>query len=358
MTLRWLLGKLGMGLLAVWGVVTVLFILFNWLGDPADALASQRANARDLEATRERLGLNRPLWQQYLLYLNRLSPVGVAATDSGTAAGVYPSLAQGWGVLPVGDNRWLALKLPSLGNSYFTGLPVAGSYFGRLPATALLAVAALLLASLVGIGLGAWCGGRLGTWPDQLLSAVAYVGVSAPSFLVAVLLLWLLALEGGSVTGLPVGGYVVQPHYLDTGYSWHWAALVLPALTLGLRPLAVLFQLSRDAMAHTLREDHLRTARAKGLSPRAVVFRHALRNALNPVVTALSGWLAALLGGAFFVEYIFDWPGVGKLAIDALLQNDYPVLQGCCIATAAVFVLLNIAVDVLQAALDPRIRLR
>jgi peptide/nickel transport system permease protein len=334
----------------VWGVVTLLFLLFSLLGDPAAALAGQRADEATLAAIRHDLGLDLPLWQQYLLYLNDLSPLGVAPADAAT--GEVPSA---WGFLPISGNRWLGLKLPNLRRSFVSGQPVAQLYAQRIGATALLAGGSLLVAAVLGIGLGTLAGVHTGSKLDKALTLVSLLGISVPSFLAGVLLLWLFALGGAGQWALPPGGYVAQPTLFGNGSTWEWSRLVLPLITLGIRPLAILFQLTRDTVRDVMREDYIRTARAKGLPPAKVVLRHALRNALNPVVTSLTGWLASLLAGAFFVEYIFNWPGIGQLTLDALMQNDHPVLLGCTLATALVFVALSYLLDYVYAWLDPRV---
>lgn len=319
-------------ILTLWGVATVLFVLFRLLGDPAEALSAQRTDAATQENLRQELGLNQPLLVQYGQYLHQLSPIGF--TDSGFGP-----------------------KAPSLGSAYRNGDSVIGLYFSRLPATLLLTICALMMAGLLGISMGTWAGLTKRVAVDKTLTLLSVLGVSAPSFFVGVLLLWLFAFEWYAFTGLPAGGYVWQPALFRAGHSFDWRYLVLPALTLGIRPMAVLFQLTRNSVRQVRHEDYIRTARAKGLSAQRIVSRHLLKNALNPVLTAFSGWFAALLAGTFFIEFIFNWPGIGQLTIEALLASDYPVVMGSAMMTAALFIVVNLLMDLIYKLLDPRVRL-
>jgi peptide/nickel transport system permease protein len=187
--------------------------------------------------------------------------------------------------------------------------------------------------------------------------STAVLGIAAPSFFSAILIAWVFGYLLHDFTGLPMFGSLkdVDPF---AGQVYRWQNLVLPAVTLGIRPLAIITQLTRASMLEVLGQDYIRTAWAKGLSPRRVVYGHALRNALNPVVTAVSGWFASLLAGAFFVEYIFAWQGIGKVTVEALETADLPVAMGSLLTLGSLFVLINIAVDIAYYLLDPRIRLR
>jgi len=338
------LAKLGYGLLVLWGVLSLLFGLFQLLGDPARSMAGQRTDAETLAAIRVEMGLDQPLAVQYLAYWNRLLPVG------------YVTDATGYQLFAIGAGH-LALKAPNLGRSFYNKRSVAALYLERLPATAMLGLGSLALAVLIGVGLGSYAAQRVGTWQDNLVAFLSMMGMSAPSFVVAVVLVFVLAIVGFSVTGLPVAGYVWQPDYQGNGAYWSGRYLVLPLVTLAIRPTAILFQLTRDSLLNVEREAYVRTAQAKGLPSWRVFRRHRLPNALNPVITAISGWFASLLAGTFFVEYIFDWPGIGQLTLNALFQNDFPVLLGSATATAVLFLCVNALTDGVQAAVDPRIRL-
>jgi peptide/nickel transport system permease protein len=187
---------------------------------------------------------------------------------------------------------------------------------------------------------------------------VTLLGISAPSFFVAVVLIKVFAVFLRDVTHLNVTGYLFEESVFGEGTIIHWKNLILPALALGIRPLAIITQLTRSAMLEVLSMDFVRTAKAKGLKRGAIIFRHALRNAMNPVVTSLSGWFASLLAGAFFIETIFDWQGIGKLTIDALATKDYPVILGAALCIGVIFVVINLLVDITYSRLDPRVKLK
>lgn len=225
-----------------------------------------------------------------------------------------------------------------------------------LPNTAVLALAAMLVATMGGIFLGIIASLNFGKWPDKFLLFVSTLGMSFPSFFVAILVSWLFGFAWHEFTGLSPWGNLFEID--DYTGEKHLALknLILPAFTLGIRPLSVIMQLSRNNLNDVLRSDYIRTSRAKGLSSRVVVLKHALINTLNPVLTAVSGWLGSLLAGAVFVEYVFGWKGVGRELVSALQKMDYPVVMGCILAIASMFVIINIIVDFLYGLLDPRIR--
>lgn len=306
--LRYLLGRLGYTVLMLLGVVTVSFFLVRAIpGDPARVMLGQRADEATLQALREQYGFNKPLYVQYWRYLERLV---------------------------VGD----------LGRSIASNRPVLEIVLDRLPATALLATVAMVIATVLGIVLGVLSAVRANTWLDTATMALAQFGISLPSIVMAI---FLMVLFGQVLPWFPIAGYV------DRGIEY----LVLPAVTLGIRPLAIIARVTRSSMLEVLGQDYIRTARAKGLSRGRVIVVHALRNALNPVVTTVGTWFAGLLAGAYFVEYIFNWPGIGSAAFDAITKLDYPVIQGTVLFTAAVFVIVNFFSDVLYAMLDPRVEL-
>lgn len=345
--MRFWINRLGQGLLVIWGIVTLLFVIFYAIGDPVDYLVDDKADAQTRAAVRTRYGLDRPLYVQYGRYLNQLSPVGVI--DSSLQAEVSH-------VVLIGGETSLGLKAPYLGRSYRSRIPVAELIGERLGGTALLALAAILLAACLGLPLGVMAALRYGKPLDQGILSVSVLGVSAPSFFVGVLVAYLFAVKWQSWTGLNLSGFVWEDHLFRDGQRLVLKNLLLPALALGIRPLAIFIQLTRSSMLDVLGLDYVRSAYAKGLSPRRVLVSHALRNALNPVLTALTGWLASLLAGAFFIEYIFNWQGLGKLIIDALLQTDIPVIIGGALTVGLIFVSINLLTDLLYAWLDPRVK--
>ena len=213
----------------------------------------------------------------------------------------------------------------------------------------------MFIATVLGIAIGILSAIKSYTIWDNLSMIFALVGISVPSFVSGLLLIIAL---GAWLQIFPISGYVIQD-----GSAWyqvwnyHWEYLMLPMITLALRPVSIIVRVTRSSMLDVLSSDYVRTAKAKGLSAKAVIFRHALRNALNPVVTTISSWLAALLTGAFFIEYIFNWPGIGLLASDAIPRSDFPTIQGTVFFAAVVFVVVNFLVDVLYAKLDPKVKL-
>jgi peptide/nickel transport system permease protein len=195
------------------------------------------------------------------------------------------------------------------------------------------------------------------TWMDTSAVFTSVLGISAPSFFIGIIFAYLFGFVLSDYTGLNMTGSLYE-YDAFAGRQLQLRNLILPALTLGIRPLAIITQLTRSAMLDVLDQDYIRTAYAKGLKKKTVIFRHALRNALNPVITAITGWFAELLAGAFFVEYIFGWQGIGKVTVDALEKLDFPVVMGSVLVTAAFFIVVNILADLLYGVVDPRIRLK
>ena len=256
-----------------------------------------------------------------------------------------------------GENKF-AVKLPYLGKSYQTKKSTLSVLAEALPGTIVLAVTAMLFACIIGIVLGVLAAVNKDTWIDNTSVFSSIAGISAPSFFMAILVAYIFGIVLHAYTGLNLTGSLFEINE-ETGEKYlALKNLVLPAFTLGIRPLAMITQLTRSSMLDTLSQDYIRTAYAKGLSKRKVVFKHALRNALNPVITAVTGWFAELLAGAFFIEYIFGWKGIGKITVDALEKLDYPVVMGAVLFSAVIFVLINILSDVLYRVVDPRIKLQ
>lgn len=226
-----------------------------------------------------------------------------------------------------------------------------------LPGTLLLAVAAMCIAVVIGIPLGVLAAVKKDTWMDTSSIFLSVLGISAPSFFMGIVIAYLFGFVLSDYTGLHMTGSWRDIDEITGRPYWSLQNLWLPALTLGIRPLAIIAQLTRSAMLDVLNQDYIRTAYAKGLPKRVVVWKHALRNALNPVITAITGWFAELLAGAFFVEYIFGWKGIGKITVDALEKLDFPVVMGSVLVTSLFFILVNILSDVLYAVVDPRVRL-
>ncbi len=357
--LKFTVKKLGYGVLVLWGVVTTIFFLFNVLpGDPAEIILGQRAGKEAIEAIHRDLGTNRPLPEQYLNYLNDLSPISVHNVRDQNSFWYLNPRKYDWTPLVSMGNSACVLKYPYLRKSYITKRDVADIIRDTLPATAVLAITAIVIASVLGIVLGVLSAVKKDSFFDRGVFVAATVfGMSAPSFLVGLVVAWLFGYVLSDYTGLNASGSLYE-YDVWKGEQLHLANLILPAFTLGIRPLSIVIQLTRSSMLDVLSQDFIRTARAKGLKYRSVIVGHALRNALNPVVTAISGWFAALMAGAVFVEKIFSWKGIGNEVVEALGNNDLPVVMGATIIFACIFVLINIAVDIVYGILDPRVRIR
>ncbi len=331
------------------GVVAIVFFLFQGFGDPARLVLGQTGDSATIQNIRKELYLDQPKWKQFLLYVRDVSPISVHTREE-------IAEKQLKGVFIGGDTK-LAFKLPYLRHSYQSKRDVLEILMEALPGTLLLAIAAMLFATTVGIGLGMLAAVRQNTWMDTSAVFGSVLGISAPSFFMGILIAYFFAIVLGPYTGLNLtGSYYEYDDYTGEKYL-SLKNLILPALTLGIRPLAIITQLTRSAMLDVLHQDYIRTAYAKGLSKTRVVFRHALRNALNPVLTAVTGWFAELLAGAFFVEYIFGWKGVGKITVDALDKLDFPVVMGSVLVTATLFVIINILADILYSMVDPRVKI-
>ena len=274
-------------------------------GDPARLVAGPDASAQDVEAVRESLGLDKPLWQQYVRYVEQ------------TARG-------------------------ELGRSSRTRQPVAEEIGVRFMPTLWLTLAAMAWSTVLGAAIGVMSGVKRGRWLDQAGMVVAVSGISFPAFWLGLVLIDIFAVR---LRLLPSGGYGTWQHF------------VLPAFTLGLGVAAVLARFTRSAFVEVASEDYVRTARSKGLPERRVVLTHTLRNALIPVITMTGLQFGFLLGGAVVVETVFSWPGLGRLLVDSVSYRDYPVIQAEIMLFSLEFILINLAVDLLYAAVNPEIRL-
>ncbi|RAJ25397.1 ABC transporter permease [Pedobacter cryoconitis] len=345
------LRKFGYGLAVMAGVVVVVFVLFNILpGDPARMTLGQRADVQSLEAVRKEFGLDRSRPMQFVLFLNDLSPVGFHEDNKQTQEKYHYIRLISY------SSDVIALKWPYLRRSYQTKREVSTILSETVPNTFVLAATAMLFATLLGVLLGVLSAVHQNTWIDHAVNAFAIMGLSAPSFFAGIIIAWFFGFVLGPYTGLNMSGslYSYDPF---KGEVLTLKNLVLPVLTLGLRPLAIIVQLTRTTMLDILAQDYIRTARAKGLGRNAIIYKHALKNAMNPVITAISGWFASLLAGSFFVEYIFGYNGLGRATVRALEMSDFPVVMGSILFIALVFVVINIFVDVLYVLVDPRVKL-
>jgi len=348
---QYALKKLLYGLAVIAGVVVVVFILFNILpGDPARMTMGQRSDVQSLEAVRKEFGLDKSKPEQFLLYVNDLSPLSFHKyTEENQQKYHYVKLFRIGAEVAV-------LKWPYLRRSYQTKRDVTAILKETVPNTFILALTAMIVATIAGILLGVVSALYKDTWVDKTANALAVLGISAPAFFAGIIIAWLFGFVLSDYTGLNMSGslYSYDPF---KGEVMTWKNLILPMFTLALRPLAIIVQLTRSTMLDVLSQDYIRTARAKGLPRYTIIYKHALRNALNPVITAVSGWFASLLAGSFFVEYIFGYNGLGRATVNALEMSDFPVVMGSILFIAFIFVVINILVDVLYALVDPRVKL-
>jgi len=344
--------RLFTGALSLFGVVVLVFVLFMILPtDPARMTLGQRADVASVEAIQKELGLDKPKHIQFLYYLNDLSPISFHADmDKNQTKYNYSKLFN------IGENA-VVLKMPYLRKSYQSKRDVSAILIDALPKTIILASAAILLAIIFGITFGIIGALKQFSFIDNSVLVTSIMGISLPSYFSGIVLALIFGYLLADWTGLNyTGGLWVLNDYGDEELVLK--NLILPAIALGIRPIAIITMLTRSSMLEVLSQDYIRTAYSKGLSYWKVVIKHALRNALNPVVTAVSGWFAGLLAGAYFIEIIFDFKGLGYVTIKAIETLDFPVVMGSVLFAAVIFVTINILVDVFYGVLDPRVSLK
>ena len=355
---RYILKKIQHSFWTLFGVVTTIFFLFNVLpGDPAQMMLGQNEDQAQLALVKQKYGFDQPVFTQYLNYLNDLSPLSFHSNtpDNYTFLETHPYRYQ---PLFKTSNTTVVLKLPYLRTSFTKqGKEVSQILKETLPNTVILAVASICVALVLGLFLGIISALYKDHWLDKTILVVSTFGMSLPSFFSAILFAWIFGFVLHHYTGLEMTGNLYELDDFGEAYQLKLKNLILPALVLGIRPLAVVTQLMRNSLLEVLNQDYIRTARAKGLNAFQVIINHAMKNALNPVVTAISGWFASLLAGAVFVEYIFAWNGLGKEIVNALNTLDLPVIMGAVLIIALTFVFINIVVDIIYTYLDPKIKL-
>ncbi len=425
----YILKRLGYGVVVLWGVITLVFAIFSINpGDPAAMLLGQRADEEAVAAVRKELGLDLPWMQQYLLYLNDVSPLSIHKSEEPESSFYLDPAKYDYTRIATVGGVTAVVKKPYLRRSFQSRKSVSEIIGEALPGTIILATCAIGFAIFFGVLIGLVAARFKGRFIDGFSLFAAVLGMSAPSFFSAIIISWIGGYLWSEHTNLPllpavfilmgivfslisarkrsvirtvefaIGGALVglllQGLNLATNSLFGWGFvpladrfitlpgtglnmtgslydvdvfhgeylalqnLILPVITLGIRPLAVVIQLMRNALLTEMSKDYIRTARAKGLKTDAVLFRHALRNALNPVVTAVSGWFASMLAGAVFIEFIFNWKGLGLQVFRSLQNDDYPVVMGSVLVIATAFVIINILVDIIYGWLDPRIRLQ
>ncbi len=407
----------------------MVFFVFNLKpGDPARMVAGQQITPELIQAIEKSLNLDLPVYQRFGIYLNDISPVSIH-NNSDAESRIYldDNKYDYTKIFSFGQENTLVVKAPYLNRSFQTKRSVSSIITQALPGTILLASVAILFALIIGIVGGVVAALRKDSWLDKLILILSVIGMSVPSFFMAILVAWIGGLLWYDHIPLPVIPFVIGLGFFvysiiknhsekEEVRSWNFKSvmkslgigfmvwlglvvicwvlplgnwiytslnlpgtglsmtgslysldeweglylnpknLILPALTLGIRPLGVVVQLTRSSMLDVLKQDYIRTARAKGLSENQIVYKHALRNALNPVITAVSGWFASMLAGAVFIEFVFGWKGLGLEIFNALEKEDFPVVMGAVIVISFMFVLLNMLVDILYGIVDPRVR--
>ncbi len=350
--------KLIYGSIVLWGVLTVVFFLFNILpADPARMMLDKREDAEQLAVIKHKYGFDRPIIEQYFMYINDVSPFSIHSNDTEDFTSLETNKYDYVKLFSILEMTVVA-KIPYLRESFVSAGESVVSIISRtFKNTFVLAFSAILIALLIGLLLGILSAIYKDTFLDKLILFISALGMSLPSFFASILIAWIFGFILHAYTGLSMTGSLFEVDDYGRGLSLELKNLILPAITLGIRPLAVIIQLSRSSLLDVFSMDYIRTARAKGLSNVVIIIKHALTNALNPVVTAISGWFASLLAGAVFVEYIFGWNGIGKEIVDSLNKMDLPVIMGSVLLIALLFVVINILVDLIYGWLDPRVRI-
>ena len=431
--LNFILRKLFYGILVLWGVVTFVFLIFSIKpGDPARMMGGQHATAEVIASIKKDLGLDLPLHKQYLFYINDLLPLSILEGKNKNSR-IYADKNKYniYGSIELPGDKVLALKAPYLRRSYQSRKKVSEIIWDAFPGTFVLAVVSMAFALIIGLFTGVFSALYKNSFFDNSTIFLSVLGMSGPSFFMAILISWLGGYVWFATTSLPALPFVlfifgllayIYSRYKEKKKIWIlsmislgfkyffiglflWSTfaliqflfpslslsfvnysfdlpgtglemtgslyeydvftgkylslqnLILPAITLGIRPLAVIVQLTRSSMIEVMDQDYIRTAKAKGLNTREIVWKHAIKNTLNPIITAVSGWFASMLAGAVFVEYVFGWKGLGLELFNSLIKDDLPVVMGSVLFIAAIFVIMNILVDIIYGILDPRVRI-
>ena len=344
---RFILKRLFYGILVLLGVIGINFFLFNVLpGDPARMMLGQRADIASVMAINRDLGRDRPLIIQFLNYMNDLSPISLHNTaDPGNYWYLDPlKYGKAIRLIPLLKKDVLVLKKPYLRRSYQSNRNVTEILADGFINTMVLALVAMTFAVIIGILIGILCAVKKNSFIDRISVVFSVLGMSLPSFFAAILNAWIFAYVLAGITHLNMAGSLYSVDDFGNGEYLDLKNLILPAFTLGIRPLAIVVVLTRNSLLDVLSQDYIRTAKAKGLSHFRILMKHAMKNALNPVVTTISGWLASLLAGAVFVEYIFDWKGIGVVIVNALEKYDFPVVMGAVLFISIILVMINIIV--------------
>ncbi len=321
-------------------------------------MLGQNEDSEQLAKIKAKYGFDKPVLTQYVYYINDLLPISFHSKTKGDYTYLKQGKYKAASLFTIG-NTTTVVKYPYLRDSFTKqGKKVTQVLRETLPNTFVLALFAIALAMILGVFLGILSALKKDQWIDRSIQILSTLGMSVPSFFSAILFAWFFGYILHDITHLEMTGSLYELD--DFGEAMHikWKNLILPALVLGIRPLAVVIQLMRNSLLEVFNQDYIRTARAKGLTELQIIKRHAIKNALNPVVTAISGWFASMLAGAVFVEYIFGWNGLGKEIVNALNTRDLPVIMGAVLVIASLFVIINIIVDLIYVWLDPKVKLQ
>ena len=326
-------------------------------GDPAQMMMGQNDDSEQLAIVKKKYGFDKPISTQYLYYLNDLSLISFHSNNSEDYTFLSDGKYSATKLFSFGKITTV-LKKPYLRESFAKqGKRVSEVLSETLPNTFVLAVSAIIIAIILGVFLGIVSALYKDKWLDKTIQIFSTLGMSIPSFFSAILFAWFFGYLLHEYTNLEMTGSLYELDDFGEAFHIKLKNLILPAVVLGIRPLAVVIQLMRNSLLEVFNQDYIRTARAKGLSEIQIIKRHAVKNALNPVITAISGWFASMLAGAVFVEYIFGWNGLGKEIVNALNTLDLPVIMGSVLIIAVMFIIINIFVDLIYVWLDPKVKL-
>jgi len=354
----YLLNKFLYSIITLFGVVTVIFFLFSVLpGDPAQMMLGQNDNSEQLINIKKKYAFDKPVSEQYLLYVNDLSPLSIHSKNIDDYTFLEKNKYNYKTIFQTNSSVFV-IKFPYLRTSFTKqGKNVSEIIKNTLPNTLILAISSIFIAIVIGILFGVISALNKDKFIDNFIQFISTVGMSVPSFFSAIIFAWVFGFILNEYTNLNMTGNIYELDDFGEEYIFKLKNLILPSIVLGIRPLAVISQLMRNELLDVLSQDYIRTARSKGLTEYQIIKFHALKNSLNPVITAISGWFASMLAGAVFVEYIFGWNGLGKEIVNALNTLDLPVIMGSVLVIAFMFITINIIVDFVYRLLDPRVKL-
>ncbi len=306
----------------IWGVATIVFFLFRGIMDPTQMLAGQRVDSQTLLNIQKDLGLDLPLYKQYFIYLNDLTPIGFLKK--------YHQ-----GISLIGT---FGFKIPFLGISIYYKETVWYLFFQHILATFLLATLSVSLSFFLAYLMGKYIYIKNSSTYQNAIQIITNLWIASPSFILSILLLWIFSLQ---FNWLPISGYFIQKDPLTLKNYWDFSYLILPVIASSLRPFSIFFQMIFQLLEKENQSEYVKTAKAKGLNLHQIYDQHIFLNILPTLISLFFNWWASLLSGAFFIEFIFDYPGIGKLLVESILQNDYPMVSGLCLIISVLFLLLN-----------------